>query len=255
MNQNVENNEIEIDLLELFYLLKSKILLLCLSAVVFGAIAFSYTEFVVRPLYSSTSQLFILSKSTSLTSLADIQVGTQLTQDYLEMIKSRPVVEEVIKNLGVDYEYEEMAEKLSVTNPTDTRILKITATVDEPELAKKIADEFANVSKVRISEIMRTDEPSVFAYGYVDDEPVNVHLLKNSAVGALGGLFVAAAVVIVMYLLNDTVQTPEDVEKYLGLNTLTSVPLQGGSKQEKARKKKKKEMMKKYEKLRKKRGK
>lgn len=255
MNQNVENNEIEIDLLELFYLLKSKILLLCLSAVVFGAIAFSYTEFVVQPLYSSTSQLFILSKSTSLTSLADIQLGTQLTQDYLEMIKSRPVVEEVIKNLGLDYEYEEMAEKLSVTNPADTRILKITATVDKPELAKKIADEFANVSKVRISEIMRTDEPSVFAYGYVDDEPVNVHLLKNSAVGALGGLFVAAAVVIVMYLLNDTVQTPEDVEKYLGLNTLASVPLQGGSKQEKARKKKKKEMMKKYEKLRKKRGK
>lgn len=254
MNQNVENNEIEIDLLELFYLLRSKILLLILAAVVFGTIAFSYTEFVIIPQYSSTSQLYILSKSTSLTSLADIQIGTQLTQDYLELIKSRPVVEEVIGNLALDCDYEEMLERLSVTNPTDTRILKITATADDAEQAKVIADEFANVSKVRISQIMRTDEPSVVAYGYTSQEPVNVHTLKNTAIGAAGGIFVVAAIVIGMYLLNDTIQTPEDIEKYLGLNTLASVPLQGGTKKDKKKKKKKKEFMKKYAKRRKERG-
>ena len=81
MNQNVDNNETEIDLVEIFYLLRSKLLLLIFSAVVFAAIGLTYTEFVVTPMYSSTSQLYILSQSTSLTSLADIQIGTQLTQD------------------------------------------------------------------------------------------------------------------------------------------------------------------------------
>ena len=89
MNQSIENNEVEIDLLEIFYLLRSKLLLLCFVAVMSAAIGFSYTQFIVKPMYSSTSQLYILTQSTSLTSLADIQIGTQLTQDYMELIKSR----------------------------------------------------------------------------------------------------------------------------------------------------------------------
>ena len=239
MNQNVDNNEIEIDLLEIFYLLRSKLLLLILSAVVFAAIGFSYTEFVVTPMFSSTSQLYILSQSTSLTSLADIQIGTQLTQDYMELIKSRPVVDEVISNLKLDTDYEEVLEQLTIENPNDTRILKITATTETPLLSKSIADEFATVSQKRISQIMCTDEPSLIAFGYVSDEPVNVHTAKNTAIGAMLGLILVAGIVIVHYLMNDTIRTSEDVEKYLGLNTLAAVPLQAGDKKKRKKIKKK----------------
>lgn len=236
MNQNIENNEIEIDLLEIYCLLKSKWLLLCCSAIVFAAIAFSYTRFAVQPLYSSTSQLYILSQSTSLTSLTDIQIGTQLTQDYMELIKSRPVVDEVIKKLKLDCDYEELLEKLAIDNPSNTRILKITATTEDKEMSKKIADEFAQVSKKSISQIMCTDEPSMVAYGYVSDKPVNIHLARNTLIGALLGLFLVAAVVVAHDLLNDTIQTSDDIEKYLGLNTLTAVPLQAGDKKKGKRK-------------------
>ena len=239
MNQNVDNNEIEIDLLEIFYLLREKILLLLLSAVMFAAIAFSYTEFVVTPLYSSTSQLYILSQSTSLTSLADIQIGTQLTQDYMELIKSRPVVDEVIENLKLEYDYKDVLELISISNPSDTRILKITATTEEPKLSKKITDEFATVSQKRISQIMCTDEPSLIAYGYVNDEPVNVPIVKNTMIGALLGFILVAAIIIVHHMMNDTIRTSEDVERYLGLNTLAAVPLQAGAKKGKKKIKKK----------------
>lgn len=239
MNQNVENNEVEIDLLEIFYLLRSKLLLLCLSAIVFATIGFSYTIFAVTPLYSSTSQLYILSQSTSLTSLADIQIGTQLTHDYMELIKSRPVVDEVIKNLALDCDYKKLLEQLTIDNPSDTRILKITATTEDAQMSKKIADEFAQVSKRSISQIMCTDEPSVVAYGYVTDEPVNIHVAKNTVIGALLGLVLVAAIVIVHYLMNDTIRTSEDIEKYLGLNTLAAIPLQAGDKKTKKKVKKK----------------
>lgn len=182
MNQSIENNEVEIDLLEIFYLLRSKLLLLCFVAVMSAAIGFSYTQFIVKPMYSSTSQLYILTQSTSLTSLADIQIGTQLTQDYMELTKSRPVVDEVINNLELDSNYEEVLKQLAVDNPSNTRILKITATSEEPQMAKKIADEFAKVSQKSISQIMCTDEPSVVAYGYVSNEPINVHVAKNTKV-------------------------------------------------------------------------
>lgn len=239
MNQNVGNNEIEIDLLEIFYLLREKFLLLLFAAVSFAAIAFSYTEFVITPMYSSTSQLYILSQSTSLTSLADIQIGTQLTQDYMELIKSRPVVDEVIENLELEYDYKELLQKLTIENPSNTRILKITTTTDNPTLSKKITDEFATVSQKRISQIMCTDEPSLIAYGYVNDEPVNVPTAKNTVIGALLGFVLVAAIVIVHHMMNDTIRTSEDVEKYLGLNTLAAVPLQAGAKKGKKKIKKK----------------
>lgn len=239
MKQSMEMAENEIDLLQIFYLLRSKLLMLCLFAVLFGAIGFSYTQFGVTPMYSSTAQLYILTQSTSLTSLADIQIGTQLTQDYMELIKSRPVIEEVIENLGLDDDYEQVLEQLAVDNPSDTRILKITVTSEEPQMSKKIADELAEVSKKSISQIMCTDEPSVVAYGYVSDEPVNVHVVKSTVIGAMLGVLIVAAFVIVHYLLNDTVQTSEDVEKYLGLNTLAAIPLQVGDKKTKKKTKKK----------------
>lgn len=234
MKQQMEGNEIEIDLLELFYLLKEKLFFLIISACVCAVAAFTYVIFVIQPLYSSTSQLYILTKSTSLTSLADIQVGTQLTQDYLELIKSRPVVEEVMENLKMDSAYEEVLKQLTVDNPTNTRILKITARAEEPKTAKAIADEFAEVSRKQISQIMCTDEPSVVAYGYASDVPVNVHILKSTVIGALFGILIAAAAVVGLYLLNDTIQSSEDVEKYLGLNTLAAVPLQEGGKKKKS---------------------
>lgn len=234
MKQHMEENEIEIDLLELFYLLKGKLVLLLLSAFVCAGAAFTYVAFVVQPLYSSTSQLYILTKSTSLTSLADIQVGTQLTQDYLELIKSRPVVEEVMENLKIDSTYEEVLKQLAVDNPQNTRILKITARAEEPKTAKALADEFAEVSRKRISQIMCTDEPSVVAYGYASDVPVNVHVLRSSLIGAVLGVFIVSAIVIVLYLLNDTIQSSEDIEKYLGLNTLAAIPLQEGAKRNKS---------------------
>ena len=91
-----------------------------------------------------------------------------------------------------------------------------------------MVDEFAAVAGKSISKIMKTDEPSVVELGYVNDKPVSPNLLKNIAIGLLLGVFVAAAIIIVLNLIDDTVKSPEDIEKYLGLNTLTSIPLREG---------------------------
>ena len=94
---------------------------------------------------------------------------------------------EYLRKSRMDTDYEEVLEQLTIENPNDTRILKITATTEDAQMSKKIADEFAQVSKRSISQIMCTDEPSLIAFGYVTDEPVNVHTVKNTAVGALLG--------------------------------------------------------------------
>ena len=62
-------------------------------------------------------------------------------------------------------------------------------------------------------------------------------LLNDQKVKRVGCILLAAAVVLIVYLTNDTVKTPEDVEKYLGLSVLGTIP--NSSKKGKKSKKKK----------------
>lgn len=220
-----ENDEIEIDLKEVLYLLKRKFFIILLVTVLFASATALYTNFFVQPKYTSTSQIYILSKSTSITTFADIQLGSSLTKDYLQLIKSRPVVEKVATNLGLDYSYEELLAKLAVDNPADTRILDIIITDPNPNVAKEIADEFAEVACDQISKIMETDKPNIVEYGHVASYPVSPSLKKNTVIGGLLGAFLTIGVLLVLYIMDDTIKTAADIEKYLGINTLAEIPL------------------------------
>ena len=222
---NERDDDIEIDLLELFLVVMRKIWIPILLGIVFALGTGLVTKFFIQPKYSSTAKLYILTSSTSLTSLADIQIGTSLTKDYVQLVQSRPVVEEVIDKLNINRTYDELLDQVTVTNPSDTRLLVITAVDRDPLLAKDIVDQFAEVSKAGISRIMKTEEPSIVELGYADNEPISPSLFKNTAIGGLLGFLLAAAAIVVAYLLNDTVKTTEDVEKYLGLNVLAAIPM------------------------------
>ena len=230
---NPATDEIEIDLLEIFFVLKSKMLIILASMIVFGGIMFGYSTLLAQPVYQSTARMYILTQSTSLTSLADIQIGTNLTYDYKVLITSRTVVEQVIENLQLDCTYGQMVQQISINNPTNTRIIELTIQDNIPEDAKLIVDEFVDVSREKISNIMVTDPPSVVDYGDMPVRPVSPNVMKNTIIGAALGAFLACAMVIVIFLMDDTIKTADDVEKYLGLNTLTSVPLKEGEKKAK----------------------
>lgn len=222
---NTRQDEVEIDLIEIFFLLKKRIWIILVVGLLFGSITGVITHYCIEPQYSSTAKLYILTSSTSITSLADIQIGSSLTKDYIQLVQSRPVVEQVIENLNLNRTYEEVLEQMTFSNPTDTRILVITAKDANPVLAKDIVDQFVEVSKVSISSIMKTEEPSIVELGYIADKPISPSLKKNMAIGALLGIFLTAAIIFVLYMIDDTVKSSDDIEKYLGLNTLTAIPL------------------------------
>lgn len=224
--QEKTQEENEIDLLELFYVLLGKWKTIVLSLVLMGLCGYLISAFLITPQYESTSVLYVLSKSTSITSLADIQMGSSLTNDYVEVVTSRPIIEQVIQNLGLKEEtFESLKKKVSTDNPTNTRLLKITVRDPNPQMAKAIADELADVSKSFISIKMDQAAPTVTQYGYDDGEPVTPNTVKNTVLGALIGAILAMGVVIVSYLLNDTIMTTDDIEKKLGMTVLASIPM------------------------------
>lgn len=226
MNENYRDDEIEIDLGALFFELLGHWKMICLSAILAGVIGFMISKFLITPLYESTSELYVLSKSTSITSLADIQMGSNLTNDYKVVVKGRPVLEQVIANLGINETYSSLSSKVALNNPSNSRILQITVTDPDPARAKLIADEIAGVAANFIAVKMDQDPPTIISYGYADGNPVSPNTMMNTAVGAVIGAFLAMAIVVITYLLNDTIMNAEDVERKLGLNLLGTLPFE-----------------------------
>ena len=222
------NDEVVIDLGELYYVIKSKMLLILLAGVIVSAAMGLISKFVLTPQYNSTSKLYILNKSTSLTSLSDLQVGTQLTQDYLVLVKSRPVVTQVIDNLDLDTTYENLVDRVSVSNQTGTRILEINIEYPDPNLAKRIADELANVSITRIASIMESDKPTLIEEGHIPEEPSSPNTKKNIVIGFGIGILLAMGVIVVLHVIDDTIKDADDIEKYLAITTLGLIPIEAG---------------------------
>lgn len=234
-----QNDEVEIDLLEIFALLKDKIVKIVGVGVILAALVAIGTLFIIKPQYESTSKLYIVGESNSIMSLTSLQAGSQLAQDYIHIVESRPVIEKVISNLNLDMEYDDLLDIITLNNPSDTRILEVTAKTDDPYVAKEIVDEIGKVSADRIKTIMGVDPPTTVEYGHVADEKSSPSLVKNTAVGLVGGMLVSAFIIIVIYLLNNTISSEDDVEKYLGLNNLGVIPIEEGSVEQMMRDKRK----------------
>ena len=217
-------DEMEIDLKELLFAFKKKLWLILLAAILGSGIAGAFSALVMKPQYTSSSMLYVLSKETTLTSLADLQIGTQLTNDYRVLVSSRPVLEVVIEELGLDMSYETLEKRLSISNPADTRILTLTVTDGDPVMAKTIVDAITDRVSEYIGDIMEMEAPKVIEYGQVSMNPVSPNVMRNAAMGGLLGIMLVCGIVTILVITNDTVQTEEDVEKYLGLSTLAVIP-------------------------------
>lgn len=220
-----EQDEDTIDLLELALGLLEHWKLIAVTAVTGAVLMALYTFFLVTPMYKATATIYVVSRNDSVLNFSDLQVGSELTSDYIKVFEMWEVHEKVISNLDLDYTYTNMASMLSVTNTSDTRMLDITVTNPDPEEAAAIANEYADVGAKYISEKMKTDEPTLMSSARVPENPFSPNKAKNILLGFVVGFVLACAVVVLRILLDDTYKTAEDIRKYAGLVVLASVPM------------------------------
>ena len=214
----------EIDLAELLFVLRQKIWIIISCGLIGAIIALLYTMFLIKPLYQSSSMIYIFSKTTTVTSAIDLQIGKQLTVDFEILGKSRPVLEKVISDLQLDTSYESLLKTVNVENPTDSRIIKITVKNQDPQLACDIANSLAENLAARVAEVTDTTKPSSVESAVPAIKPVSPSKNKNTMMGGMIGLLLAIAVILVMYYSDMSIRSEDDVRKYLGLGTLAAVP-------------------------------
>lgn len=225
-------DEIEIDLREVFLVLLGKAWLILLVGIFTAALAFGFSQFILEPVYESTTQIYILNKQDNDTvTYSDVQLGSQLTKDYAELIQSRFVLESVIEDLQlIDLDYEDMLKKVTVSTPTDTRILAITVEDTEPMLAMEMANSIREAAAVHIKNVMDIEAVNVVDTANLPIEKSGPSVLKWTLAGGAIGVLLVMAIVMICYLTDDTIKTSDDVEKYLGLSTLALIPIEAREK-------------------------
>lgn len=225
--ENQNNEEITIDLLELLFgLWKNKVTIVlttvfCALAVMLG------TKLFIEKQYTSTTSLYVLSQSdaSSITS-SDITVSTQLTSDYAHLVTSTPVLQQTISLCGLEnMTIDDFKKCISVTTPTDTRILEISVTYNDPLMAKQIADTLRVSVATQIVSVMNVDAVNTVEEANLPLTASAPSTSRNGMIGAVIGFLLSAGIVVIQIILDDTIKTPEDVEKHLGLTVLGSIPV------------------------------
>lgn len=226
---NRPNTTNQIDLIRLFEALLRKWYILLLCTVI--GYAYMSSQVVTPPdMYQSSSMLFVVSNNSTISTLTyDLQLGTMLSGDFIVIAKSKPVIDTAIQTVyektGTQLTRGEASGAISVNVMEGTRILKFTVTMDNPQMACELCNAITDAVADQMSIIMHSEKPSVIEYAEPSSYPLFKPVSRQPIKGAIVGFGLAAAVLCALFLLDDKVKTPEDVEKYVDAPVLACIQM------------------------------
>lgn len=224
---NQENQAVEIDVFAMLKTLWKRKFSIILVALVFAIAAFGYSAFLAKKEYQSTSRIYVVSRqnqdNNALTN-SDLQAGSYLVKDYREIILSQNVLSQAIEELKLDMTPAELSKKISVSVPTDTRILSITAKDGNPKEAARIANGLRNVAAEKIISVTKVSDVTTLDEAEVPQSPSSPNIRRNVLLGFIAGAGLMVVLMVVVEVLDDRVKRPEDIEELMGLTLLGIVP-------------------------------
>lgn len=224
-----ESEELTIDLYEILYLFRRKIVFIIVALLVGAIGAGLVTKLLITPKYSATSKIYIVSSSSSsVVNLSDLQIGTNLAPDYRELMTARPLLQSVASNLGLSYTPGQLRSMITVANTSGTRILTVTVTSTDPAEAAAIANELASMAVQWLPEIMNSNAPSIYEDAVVPSAPSSPSLIRNVMIGAVIVAVLYCAFEVIRYLHDDTITSAEQMERLFGTMPLATIPEEKG---------------------------
>lgn len=213
----------ELDLLELTKSFIKGWKTILFTAILGGLIGFLCVSFLISPVYRSTAKIYIKGTSAVSSTLADLQLGTYLSNDYEVIFKSRPVLEKTIKELKMDINYQNLQEMINVSTISNTRILKISCDSNDPELSKNIVNTIVSNGIKTVNEI-DAKQPYVIEQAIVNKTPVSASVIEATLFGIAGGVIVGLIYIFIQKVLNDKISNSQDIETHLNVAVLGIVP-------------------------------
>ena len=219
----------EIDLKEIllaFWNRKIQIILIILACILIGIV---YEIKFITPEYTASTTLVLATSENATTTgntitTTDITLNSKLISTYSELIKSKNVLRTVIKNLNMDIQEEKLKNSITVTAVSNTELIKISVTNENADNAALIANEIANVFSAKVAEIYNINNVHVADNAEVNKTPSNINHTKNFILFAGIGIVISVIYVVIKSLLDNTVKSPEDIEKQFKVPVLITIP-------------------------------
>ena len=214
----------EIDLKELFNYFKSKIIFIIIVLILVIGVGNAYTLLTRTPMYKSETSIVLVSENKENYNTSELQLNKNLVGTYTEIIKSRKVLEPVIKNLKLKTSYNQLKGRVTVTSVQNTEIIKVTVADANAKEATKIANEIAKVFTEEIQKIYNLNNVTVVDKAITATAPYNVNYIKDNVIYLAIGLVLSCGIIFIRFYFDTTIKTSEEIENKLGLTVLGIVP-------------------------------
>ena len=222
-----EQDKFEIDVFQLVKVIWKRKFLIVLTAIIAGLAAFAYSSFVIKPQYTSTTRIYVVNRNQAdkpgLTN-QDLQAGAYLVKDYREIILSQDVLEKVVVDQSLTMDARTLGKKISVTVPTDTRIVSISVRDDKPEEASRIANALREVAAQKIISVTKVSDVTTLEEARPATSPSSPNIRRNTMMATIAGVGFVTVIVLLVELLDDRVKRPEDIEEVMHLSLLGVIP-------------------------------
>jgi len=215
----------ELDIREVIAIIRKNLWIIILFTLLAAILSGIISTFFLSEVYASSTTLIVSKKyeTTDQLQLSDVNLARNLVDTYSVIIKSNRVLEKVISNYS-NLTLGQLKSKISVSSEGNTEVLRIRVEDEIPERAADIANSLANVFIEEVNQLLKMENVQVIDVAKTSYAPVRPRVKMNIAVAALVGLMVGVGIAFLREFLDNTIKTPEDVQKYLDLPVIGMIP-------------------------------
>lgn len=241
-----DENNVTIELGRLFYQVYKQLPLIAASALITALIGFLISAFIIAPKYSASAEMLVNNRrddqqqSTAI-SQSDINASNSLVDTYAIILKSHDVLENVKKECGVEYSYENLASMISIKAVNSTQVMRISVENKSAEEALAICSSLVRLAPDAIINAIDAGSVSTISTPYTTGKPISPSKRNFALIGGMLGLFLSAVYVLVRELTNDKFKTTDEIRQVLELNILGVIPEENTGRAAKQKRNKKSE--------------
>lgn len=222
----MQEEELEIDLKELFGNLLDNWILIAVTTVVAAVIGMLGTQLLITPQYKASVNMIVNSRQDSTGSLTNdnITSSKNLISTYAVILKSNIILNEVIEELQLPDTYNGLSGRITVQAINSTQVMEVSVEYPDPQVAYEIVEKLVEIAPPVIVDAVEAGSCKVVSQVTVGDEPVSPSLKKNTVLAALIGMVLSMGIIALKVIFRNYILDDEDVAKYLGLPVLAVIP-------------------------------
>ena len=222
----MENNEY-IDMKKILNIILSKKIFIALIILLSLVMSYFYSYYYKKPQYNSSVTVLLTgdeAQGEKQVTQTDLNLNSGLISTYGSIAKSANVLSKVIENLGLDISVKNLQKNLTVAEIKNTQFLKITVENSNPETAMKIANEISTVFVEQIKTIYNIQNINIIDTAEISNTPCNINHIKDMAIALMAGIFASGVLILILYILDDTIKSEKDIPVNLKLETIGTIP-------------------------------